>query len=102
MGIKDIFIFPGHKYLGPGNELNSGEPIDSDDVIAKEHDLSYHYAECEEDVFIADKIAIFSFIFDWIKNKNWHSIVGAVGLGVKHFTEMVIGKVLYPNLHKTH
>jgi hypothetical protein len=87
---RNIFIFPGHKYLGPGNEVDSGEPIDSDDVIAKAHDKAYDNAKCEEDIILADKIAIFSFIFDWIKNKNWHSAVGALGLCLKHITEKLL------------
>ena len=98
MGPHNYWIFPGHKYLGPGNKLDSGSPVDGDDLIAQQHDIDYESAEDKDDIFKADEKAIFAFIFDWIKNNNWHSIVGAMGLGVKHLTEMIIGKVLYPKL----
>lgn len=35
------FNFPGHKYLGPGNGLDRGEPVDADDAAAQKHDQSY-------------------------------------------------------------
>lgn len=95
-----LFLFPGHKYLGPGNKLNSGEPVDSDDAIAREHDHDYEVATCKEDVHIADKKAIFSFILDWIINKNWHSAVGAFGLSCKHVTERLMKRVLYPRFSR--
>lgn len=94
------FVFPGHKYLGPGNDLNSGDPVDTDDLIAQEHDYAYETARCEEDVFIADENAIFSFICDWFKNKNWHSAIGALGLAFKHATEKLINRVIYPRLER--
>ncbi|KAL1426057.1 hypothetical protein MTO96_018532 [Rhipicephalus appendiculatus] len=28
----------GHRYLGPGNPLRNGDPVDEDDGIAKSHD----------------------------------------------------------------
>lgn len=93
-------VFPGHKYLGPGNDLNSGEPVDNDDLIAREHDRAYKAATCAQDVFIADEFAIFRFIYDWIRNKNWHSAVDAIGLSLKHATEKIIGRVLYPKFNK--
>lgn len=92
------FVFPGHRYLGPGNDLNSGEPVDTDDLIAQEHDHAYESARCEEDVFNADETAIFKFICDWIRNKNWHSAIGAIGLSLKHATEKLIRRVIYPRL----
>lgn len=92
------FVFPGHKYLGPGNDLDSGEPVDSDDLIAQEHDNAYELAECQEDVYRADEVAIFSFIIDWIKNKNWHSVLGALGISLKHCTEKLLNRVFYPRL----
>lgn len=93
-----MFVFPGHKYLGPGNNLNSGEPVDMDDFIAQEHDRAYENAQCKEDVFLADGIAIFRFIKDWLNNRNWHSAIGAIGLSFKHFTEKLIRRVIYPRL----
>lgn len=34
--------FPGHKYLGPFNSLDRGEPVDADDAAAKKHDEAYN------------------------------------------------------------
>lgn len=98
MLLDKIFIFPGHKYLGPGNKLDAGFPVDSDDLIAKQHDIAYESARTTEDVHTADNEAIFAFIIDWFKNKNWHSAVGAVGLGLKHLVELISGKIFYPKL----
>lgn len=91
-----LLVFPGHKYLGPGNDMDSGEPVDSDDVIAQAHDRAYEEAVCQEDIYEADEKAIFLFILDWIKNKNWHSAVGAIGLSLKNCTERLLKRVLYP------
>ncbi|CAK1580535.1 unnamed protein product [Parnassius mnemosyne] len=35
-------IFPGYKYLGPGNALDRGVPINALDAAAKKHDEKYH------------------------------------------------------------
>jgi hypothetical protein len=100
MGFCNLFIFPGHKYLGPGNKLNAGLPIDTDDFIAQQHDQAYENAIDKEDIYHTDENAVFAFIIDWIKNKNWHSAVGALGLGLKHLTEVSSGKIFYPKLRK--
>lgn len=100
MGLRNFLTFPGHRYLGPGNKLSNGTPVDTDDSIAREHDLAYESATSEKEIFEADEKAILAFIFDWIKNKNWHSYVGAVGLGLKHFIEKITGKIFYPKLLK--
>lgn len=101
MGSDNIFIFPGHKYLGPGNKLNAGPPVDTDDFIAKQHDLAYEDACTTEDVHFADKYAIFAFALDCIRKKNWHSAIGAIGLGLKHLTEVLCGRIFYPKLFKS-
>lgn len=98
MGFRNIFVFPCHKYLGPGNNLNAGSPVDTDDFIAQQHDLAYENASNKEDIYQADEKAIFSFIIDCIKNKNWHSVVGALAIGFKHLTELLCGKIFYPKL----
>ena len=98
MGFGNMFIFPGHKYLGPGNPLNTDPPVDADDFIAKQHDTAYDEASTADDVYLADKKAIFAFLIDCLKNMNWHSAVGAIGLGVKHLVEVLCGKIFYPKL----
>lgn len=100
MGFCNSFIFPGHNYLGPGKKLNEGPPVDTDDYIAQLHDLAYENATDEEDVYQADEKTIYAFIIDCVKNKNWHSAIGALGLSLKHMTELICGKVFYPKLRK--
>lgn len=90
------FVFPGHNYLGPGNVLDSGAPVDSDDAIARKHDKAYEEAECKSDVYRADEFAIFAFMFDWVQNKNWHSAIGAICLSFKTCTERLFRTVFYP------
>lgn len=90
------FVFPGHHYIGPGNPLESGVPVDTDDAIAREHDKAYEEAECKSDVYIADENAIFAFILDWFKYKNWHSALGAMCLSFKTCTERLFRTVFYP------
>ena len=100
MAANNIFVFPGHKYLGPGNKLNVGSPVDTDDFIAEQHDIDYENACTVDDVYTADEKAIFAFLMDWLKKKNWHSAVGAMGLGMKHLAEVICGKIFYPKLPK--
>lgn len=91
--------FPGHKYLGPGNDSNSGAPVDSDDAIAKKHDIDYDNAKTHKDVRKADREAIKNFTGDLVTNANWHSAVGAAGLASKYTVETVTG-VVYPVVDK--
>ena len=98
MKFINIFTIPGHNYFGAGNHINSGAPIDSDDVIAMQHDLDYENASNENDIHEADKKAISVFIFDFFKNKNWHSAIGAMGIGLKHLTEIICCRIFYPKL----
>nr|QTE03713.1 MAG: hypothetical protein [Periparus ater parvoviridae sp.] len=95
------FLFPGHRYLGPGNKLDNGKPVDVDDEIAQEHDSAYHQAKSEADIFKADGVAISKFNHDFASNHNFHSLVGSAGLNVKNFVEeSVLGRVLYPSMKR--
>lgn len=89
------FTFPGHRYLGPGNPLRNGEPVDSDDRIVERHDWAYEFSQTDGDVRRVDREAIGEFSRDAIVNCNWHSVVGAAGLGAKYAVETVTG-VQYP------
>lgn len=84
---------PGHRFIGPGTQDLTAQPLDRDDEIAQHHDISYQLAESEADVRAADREAIRDFVSDW---QNPHSIVGAVGLGAKYAVESVVG-VRYPS-----
>lgn len=35
-------VLPGYNYLGPGNGLDRGEPVNRADEVAREHDISYN------------------------------------------------------------
>lgn len=89
-------VLPKHRYIGPGNSVRSGKPVDRDDEIAEEHDLRYVVEA--ENVHGADVDAFDDFASDWQKNWNWHSLVGAAGLGLKYQFENVFGQH-YPMPH---
>lgn len=89
------FNVPGYRYLGPGNKLNNGTPINSADSIARDHDIAYEQAKSTSDIRAADRKAIGQFIGD----KSIGGTIGAVGLGVKYIGESIVG-VQYPNMSK--
>jgi len=35
------FVLPGSKYIGPGNRMNKGKPVDQADANAYQHDVDY-------------------------------------------------------------
>ena len=86
----------GHNYFGPGNPTNNGIPVDSDDRIAQIHDSEYSLANSFEDIHKSDAKAIKSFAKDFVGTLNFHSAVGALGLGTKYITESILGRNLYP------
>ncbi|AAQ96460.1 hypothetical protein [Neodiprion sertifer nucleopolyhedrovirus] len=85
-----------HKYLGVGNDLYCGEPIDEDDKIAFYHDLDYTLADSYDDILLADKVAIQRFF----NLKTLHGYIAGSLLQLKHLAEINIGRVLYPNINK--
>lgn len=88
-------LFPFHNYLGPGNHINNGPPVDPDDEIALRHDLDYETATKPEQVRQADEEAIADFKRNYTDTGNWHSVLGAMGLTFKYKVESFTG-VLYP------
>lgn len=92
------FTLIGHKYLGPGNKLDSGEPTNSADYIAKIHDTEYSQAKTKEDIFRSDKKAIRDFTDDFVENKSIGSLIGLTGLSIKHGAETLLDRVIYPPL----
>nr|QRQ90276.1 MAG: hypothetical protein 3 [Parvoviridae sp.] len=91
-----VVSLPDHRYIGPGNTVDETPPIDTDDAIAREHDIAYNKAETQEDVQEADRQGANEFLTDVIHNNNVHSIAGYIGLKAKEKIESVIG-VQYPN-----
>lgn len=90
------FLYPGHRYLGPGNPLDNGEPVDNADKIARVHDNEYHNATSESDIYKSDESAIFNFSKDFVEHPNLPSLAGAFGLTLKHGLEKNLTGVLYP------
>lgn len=93
-------VWRTHNYFGPGQSDYNTQPIDSDDSIARKHDLLYEAAQNKSDVFKADREAVQEFAQDIFENWNWHSIVGAAGLGIKHVIESSFDHVFYPSLQR--
>lgn len=90
-----IITLPDHKYLGPGNSINTGEkPIDKDDLGAYNHDLDYNKAKNSEDIREADREHILNSIDDIISG-DIHSIISGGGIATKYALESISG-VKYP------
>lgn len=102
MNRRPKVTLPKHNYLGPGNTAkdsgNTNEIHDIDDYISSTHDNAYHNSKTKEDIYQADRSAISDFTTDFIENHNWHSLLGAGGLGVKHLVEKASNKVFYPSI----
>lgn len=91
------FVSGGRNYLGPGNELDNGVPVDYIDEVARRHDLDYSRIEklllgredFREKIREADERAIEEF------NKggpSWGKFVGQLGLELKKLTEDIVGQ----------
>lgn len=93
------FLYPGHNYLGPGNDLINGPPVDKADEIAREHDYSYHNADNSTDIFKSDVTNTIKFAKDFIDKPNLPSFSGALGLGLKTYVESSLGQTIYPFEH---
>lgn len=91
------YTLPGHHFVGPGNDADEEDPVDKDDEIAKKHDHAYKNAVTHEDVRKADEVAIKEFHDDWKETGNIHSLIGRVGIQLKHAAEGQIG-VKYPSI----
>nr|QTZ83180.1 MAG: structural protein [Phoenicurus auroreus ambidensovirus] len=96
-GLKSLQA-PGHEYLGPGTDLEAAKnPVDSDDQIAKEHDIAYSKIKTAKDVIKADSTAIGAFEDDFAATGNLHSKVSSTILGAKQAVEHYIGPI-YPQV----
>lgn len=92
-------LFPYHKYLGPGNEINYDEPVDDDDRLALLHDLDYIKVKNDKEVSDSDSLFVNEFFKDFIHTGNWHSLFGTYGLSTKFVFEKLFGNV-YGMPHK--
>jgi len=95
------FVLPGYKYLGPGNSLEAGEPVNEADAIARDHDHEYATARNSEDIRRADEKAAKSFGQSLFNKPTFGAFAGAIGLNAKQAVEHYIG-VQYPrNMKRT-
>lgn len=89
-------LYPKHNYLGPGNSLFNGQPINKADEIAQAHDWDYATSKTKEEIFDSDNTAIQAFDNNLKNNFNIPSLVGKYGLSIKSGFEKLINKTVYP------
>lgn len=94
---------PGYNYLGPGNPIDNGDPVNDTDRIAQLHDIAYSQAKTEEDIRHSDRVAIRDFFVNSVignyQERN-ASLIGAIGLSTKYLFETVKGEVVYPSMKR--
>uniref|UniRef100_A0A2A4J3C3 Phospholipase A2-like domain-containing protein n=1 Tax=Heliothis virescens TaxID=7102 RepID=A0A2A4J3C3_HELVI len=104
------YVFPGYKYVGPGNSLERGVPINKLDAAAKKHDEKYHkiteyykktknYKNFQEQIQAADiefvnEVATFAPETSYDQIVKWISLAGIEG---KHILEKYTG-IIYPKV----
>lgn len=95
-----VVSLPDHRYIGPGNTIDHIPPVDTDDAIARQHDIDYNKAQNPEDINRADDIGVIHFANDFQETGNIHSAIGAAGLGIKRTFDTVTGNKFQYGLGK--
>lgn len=90
------FLIPGYNYLGPGNPLDNGEPVNELDADAQQHDIDYENAISADQIHEADKKAINKFRQHLKSSNATAASLGIAGLNSKLGVEKVFG-VRYPS-----
>lgn len=106
------YIYPGYKYLGPGNPLNQGPPVNKLDAAAKKHDEKYHkiteyYKKTknkqrfEQEIADADEefieeVATFAPEGPYDTVAKW---IAYGGIETKHILEKYTG-IIYPRVYQ--
>ena len=80
---------PYHKYIGPGNSLDEGSPVDFDDYLALEHDKTYEGSTSDSDIIQSDKQFASDFFSHWVETGHIPSLIGAAGLKTKSYIEII-------------
>ena len=102
---KHGVTLPRSEYIGPGNPIRVGPARHPSDQVARDHDLAYQEIsnkgltgeEHSKAVWKADKEAINKFWNVYRQTGAFHSLVGAVGLELKHsFEKKIVGRPIYP------
>lgn len=96
---------PPFAYLGPGNNLDNGPPVNEIDSDARIHDKAYDSAQNLGDVQKADKQFIAAASDHIVEGINFHesplnaigSSLGIGGIGPKYIVENTLNKPLYPS-----
>lgn len=103
-------VLPGYKYLGPGNSLNRGPPVNQLDAAAKKHDEQYHkiteyykktknYKQFNESIRRADSEFIQE-VSEVAPESTYDGIakwLAIGGIGTKKILEKFVG-VIYPRV----
>lgn len=82
-------VLPFHKYIGPGNSLDSGVPVNLADDVAREHDHLYDRAQDQSDIAAADLRAASEFV----GTGSVSGAIGAAGLYAKYGIEKAVGPI---------
>lgn len=98
------YVIPGFNYLGPGNSLNRGNPVNDIDADAQIHDNQYNQAKTSEHVKAADREFTQKAIDHFIEGiggagnigNTFGGAIGGIGIGIKNLIEKKTG-VLYPS-----
>lgn len=94
---------PGTKYIGPGNALDRGKPVNTADAIAQEHDYAYAKAQSHLDIKSADEQFIKEQFINILSKGNTnpvdalYSAIAVAGISSKYGIERGVG-VQYPRL----
>lgn len=90
---KEGLTLPFSRNIGPGNSIQPA--ISGADLVAQNHDLLYQNAKEHSEVLSADREAIREFVHEAIQSTDpvsqLQATIGAVGLGIKHLAETVVG-----------
>lgn len=107
---RNGWTLPGYKYLGPGNSLNRGVPVNALDSAAQKHDEKYEKLSdylkktknrkvFEEKVKEADRefLQEVSLITPNSMYERFARYLAQGGIGTKYLVKQVTG-VLYPRM----
>lgn len=103
MGNSQLTL-PFHKYTGPGNPLDSGDPVNEQDANSRIHDHAYNNAYSEAEIVEADehyiedtKNTLANVLSGKASIGNLPAVIaGGIGIGAKKAIESQTG-VLYPS-----
>lgn len=105
----DSVLLPGFSYLGPGNPIANGHPVNCVDEVAKEHDIKYdeiqksfklhkNKYQAFREIQLADEVFV-----ERIRGLNtktwsetWGKFVGYIVISGKIFIEKCLNFTLYP------